>query len=164
MERKTQPLYLGQWRLRKMVACFSIVGLVVMLSFGTAFAISADMRQAVVSFFFPGYTQNQLQEIDEGHRTGSFSMEDTLFTFLEKFNREHMADDVMAKKENGFEYVILTLDENSINVIVKCTVPDKKLLVIMEQKDYQETEGLWQVTAYQILESETADEMIENGQ
>lgn len=99
--------------------------LIAIFSFGTAFAVSADFRQAVISFLFPTYTENQLHEIDEGHRTGSFSMEDTLFTFLEKFNSEN---------------------------------------VVMERNDYKETTGLWQVIAYQILDSEIANEMIDNRQ
>lgn len=52
-------------------------------------------------------------------------MEDTLFTFLEKFNSEN---------------------------------------VVMERNDYKETTGLWQVIAYQILDSEIANEMIDNRQ
>lgn len=113
--------------------------------------------------YFPAYTENQLQEIDEGHRTGAFSLEDTLFTFLEKFNSENMVDGITVKKENGFEYSIFTDGENSINVVVACTTPDDKLLVVMEKKDYEETTGLWQVAAYQIIERKAADEMIENG-
>lgn len=99
--------------------------LISIFSFGTACAVSADFRQAVISFLFPTYTENQLCEIDDGHRTGSFSMEDTLFIFLEKFNSEH---------------------------------------VVMERNDYKETTGLWQVIAYQILDSEIANEMIDNRQ
>lgn len=112
--------------------------------------------------YFPAYTENQLYQIDEGHRTGSLSLEDTLFTFLEKFNSENMVDSITAKKENGFEYVVLFDDENSIHAIVTCTTPDSKLLVVMERRDYEETTGLWQVTAYQIIDGTVADEMIEN--
>lgn len=32
----------------------------------------------------------------------------------------------------------------------------------MEQNDYKETTGLWQVVAYQILDNKTANEMIDN--
>lgn len=102
--------------------------LISIFSFGTACAVSADFRQAVISFLFPTYTENQLCEIDDGHRTGSFSMEDTLFIFLEKFNSEHVEH------------------------------------VVMERNDYKETTGLWQVIAYQILDSEIANEMIDNRQ
>ena len=87
-------------------------------------------------------------------------MEDTLFTFLEKFNNENMEYNVTVKKDNGFEYVIVASDENSVDVIVACTNPNDTLLVMMERNDYKETTGLWQVVAYQVLDSESAYEMI----
>lgn len=72
-----------------------------------------------------------------------------------------MVDNVTVKKENGFEYVVLS-DDDSISVIVECTTPNDKLLVVMEKNDYKETTGLWQVIAYQILDGESANEMINN--
>ena len=164
VERKPKLLHLRWWKFHKVAACFSVAILVAVFSFGTAFAVSADFRQAIISYLFPIYTENQLYEIDKGHRTRSFSMEDTLFTFLEKFNIENMADNITVKNDNGFEYVILANGENSVNVIVECTTPNDKLLVVMERNDYKETTGLWQVIAYQILDSITANEMIDNRQ
>lgn len=79
---------------------------------------------------------------------------------MEKFNNENLANNITVKKENGFEYAILSSDDNSVNVIVECNVPNDKLLVIMEKSDYEETTGLWQVMAYQIIDNETADDMI----
>jgi len=150
----------ASWRWAKgLAACFSAAILIAAFSFGTAFAAIPDFRQAVISFLFPIYTENRLHEIDEGHRTGSFSMEDTLFTFLEKFNAEQMGAGITVKKENGFEYTVLSQDENLVHVIVSCITPDHKLLVNMERAEYEETTGLWQVISYQILDSETADEM-----
>ena len=75
-----------------------------------------------------------------------------------------MADNITVKNDNGFEYVIFANGENSVNVIVECTTPNDKLLVVMERNDYKETTGLWQVIAYQILDSITANEMIDNRQ
>lgn len=161
-DRKLKPLHSGWWKRHKPAACFSAVFLIAALSFGTVFAVNANFRQAVIPLHFPDYTKHQLHEVDEGHRTGAFSMEDTLFTFLEKFNREHMADTITVKKADGFNYVILPDTENSVNVIAECTSPDNKLLVVMEKSDYKETTGLWQVIAYQILDSRTANEMLEN--
>ncbi len=160
-EQKQKPFRLGWWRLHRAAACFAAVLLAAAVSLGTAFAVNADFRQAAISLLFPAYTEHQLHEIEEGHRTGSFDMEDTLFTFLEAFNCENMADDLTVKKENGFQYVVLSNDENSAQVMVECTTPGDKLLVVMERRDYQETAGLWQVTAYQILEGEMADEMMD---
>ena len=113
--------------------------------------------------YFPAYTEHELHEIDEGHRTGAFSLEDTLFTFLEKFNSENMEDGITVKRENGFEYMILSDGENSVNVVAACTTPGDTLLVVMERKEYEETTGLWQVTAYQIIDGKTVDKMIEDG-
>lgn len=161
-DRKLKPPHLSCRKLHKPAACFSAGFLIAALSFGTAFAVNANFRQTVIPFLFPAYTENQLHEIDEGHRTGSFSMEDTLFTFLEKFNSGIMADNISVTKANGFNYIILPETENSVNVIAECTSPDNKLLVVMEKSDYKETAGLWQVIAYQILDSRTAKELIEN--
>lgn len=157
---KVKLLHFGWWKSHKVAACIAAAILAATLSFGTAFAASAEFRQAVISFLFPAYTENELHEIDEGHRTGSFSMEDTLFTFLEKFNNENPVGGIIAKKENGFDYAILPSDNNSVNVIVECNTPNDKLLVIMEKGDYGETTGLWQVIAYQIIDNKTADNMI----
>lgn len=163
-ERKgtSVPPVRQKWRGHKTAVCCAAVILTAAALFGAAFALSADFRGKVTSYIFPAYTENQLCEIDEGHGTGSFSMEDTLFTFLEKFNRENMEENITVKKDNGFEYVVLAKDENSVNVIVESSVPDEKLLVIMERKEYKETTGLWQVRAYQVIGSETADEMIDD--
>lgn len=159
-QAKPKPIPLGWWRFHKIAACFMAAVFVAALSFGTAFAASAEFRRAVVSFLFPVYTGNELHEIDEGHRTGSFSMEDTLFTFLEQFDSENLADGITVKQENGFEYTVLPDDDGSVEVIVGCNTPNDKLLVMMEKLDYEETTGLWQVIAYQIIDSETADAII----
>lgn len=159
-QSKMKPLRLNWWNVHKIAACLTAAVLAAALSFGTAFAASAEFRHTVISFLFPVYAENELHEIAEGHRTGSFSMEDTLFTFLEKFNNENLADGVTVKKENGFEYAVLPIDDGFADVIVACNAPNDKLLVIMEKSVYGETTGLWQVTAYQIIDSGTADDMI----
>ena len=148
------------WNFHKAAACFVAVVLAAALTCGTAFAANAGFRQAVISFLFPVYTERTLYEIDEGHRTGSFSMEDTLFTFLEKFNRETLIEGITAKKDSGFAYTVLSGDNGGVKVIVDCDEINDKLLVMMEKTDYEETTGLWQVIAYQMIDGETADEII----
>lgn len=137
--------------------------LIATLSFGTALAISPDFRQAVISFFFPLYMQNELHEIDEGHRTGSFDRDDTLLTFLENFNKERPEENITVKKENGFEYTTLIQNDHSVMIIVECSTPNDKLLVVMERKPYKETSGLWQVIAYQVIDRQTANDLIAAG-
>ena len=59
-------------------ACVCTAVFAVAFSFGTAFAATADFRQAVISFLFQIYTERTLHEIDEGYRTASFDRTDTL--------------------------------------------------------------------------------------
>ena len=163
-DRRDRPLHLRWWKFHKAAACFSAAVFAAMLLFGTAFAGNPDFRQAVISVLFPTYTDDQLHEIEDGHRTGSFSMEDTLFTFLTQFNEEHLAGSITAKKDHGFEYTVVSSGENFADVVVECTTPDHKLLVIMERTDYEETTGLWQITAYQTLNDSAAEELLDNRQ
>ena len=141
-DQRRQPFFGGS---RRLAAC--LAAMVLALSFGTALAVSADLRQAVIQVLFPVYGEEQLHEIDEGHRTGSFSLEDTLFTFLERFNSEDMADGVTVKKEDGFAYILLPGGEGTAQAVVECTDTAHRLLVIMERQAYEGTTGLWQVTA-----------------
>ena len=152
------------FRLRKLALCAGAVILAICLSFGTVLAVNAQWRQAVIAFFFPLYTENEICEIEEGHRSGSFDMIDTLNTFLEQFNRENMIEGLTAKKDGGFHYTLIPKDEIAVNVIVECSPSSEKLLVMMERKPYEETTGLWQVTAYQVIDSQTAEEMMEDFQ
>ena len=163
-DRQEWPLHLRWWKFHKAAACFSAAVFAAILLFGTAFAANPDFRQAVISVLFPTYTDYQLHEIEDGHRTGSFSMEDTLFTFLAQFNEEHMAGSITAKNDHGFEYTVVSSGENFADVVVECTTPNHKLLVIMERTDYKETTGLWQITAYQILDDNTANDLLDNRQ
>ena len=155
-DRRRQPFW--GWRCsHRLAAC--LAAMVLALSFGTALAVNADLRQAVIRVLFPVYGEDQLHEIDEGHRTGSFSLEDTLFTFLERFNSEDMTDGVTVKKEDGFAYILLPGGEGTAQAVVECTDTAHRLLVIMERQAYEGTTGLWQVTAYQVLSGEAADEL-----
>ena len=140
------------WRLHRIAACFLLIALLSACSIGTALAVSPALRQAVVSLLFPVYSEGVLVEIDEGHRTGSFDMEDTLFTFLEVFNREGLGNGITVKKEGGFAYTLLPSEDGLVQVIADCEPSRWGLLVLMERQIYGETSGLWQVCAYQIID------------
>ena len=129
------------------------------LDFATAFAASSTFRQSVISIFLPVYSDNEIKEIDNGHMTGSFDEIDVLNTFLERFNLENMEEGLKAKKHRGFEKTLLYEGEDSIKAIVTSDNPDYKLLVMMERIGYEETAGLWQVVAYQVIDAKTAKEM-----
>jgi hypothetical protein len=147
------------WRVHRVAALVGVVLLSISMTFATAFAASSTFRQAVISIFFPIYSDNEIKEIDNGHRTGSFDKMDVLFTFLEKFNSENMEDDLKAKKDRGFVYTLLPENENLIQAIVESEHPDSKILVRMERIAYEETTGLWQVVSYQIIDASTANKM-----
>ena len=145
---------------RRIAACAAALLLVAALSFGAALAASPALRQSVAAFLFPHYGESELQEIEEGHRTGSFSLEDTLFTFLEYFNSQDLGTGIAVKKEEGFLCEFLTDDGNSASVLAACTSPDWRLLVTMERVPYEETAGLWQVTAWQLLPAGEAEALL----
>ena len=42
--------------------------------------------------------------------------------------------------------------------------PTPNISMIMERTDYEETTGLWQITAYQILDDNAANELLDNRQ
>lgn len=148
------------WKERRVAACICIAVLALSATFCTAFAASASFRKTVISVFFPAYSNSELKEIDEGHRTGSFDREDTLFTFLDQFNDKKMEGGLTAKKSTGYHYTFLPEQNGTVKAIVDCSHPDCKLLVLMKRKPYKGTTGLWQVTAYQIIDSETAESLL----
>lgn len=165
MAAEKLPTAFRHWRyLHKIAVCMAVAVMFAAFSLGVALAVNADFKQAVITLLFPAYTESQLREIDEGHRTGSFDFDDTLLTFLDKFNREKMLEGVTVKNENGFAYLVIYDDEDSAKVIAECGNPDERLLVIMKRQPYKETVGLWQVVAYQRLDSATANEMIAGAQ
>ena len=145
------------FRKRNFVACFVVFILVITLSLGITLAVNANFRQAFISFFFPKYTKVELIEIDEGHKTGSFDLTDTLFTFFEKFNAENIGNGVKVKKENGFEYKVVSQTENSVEILAECDVDNKSLFVKLERKPYKETTVIWQVVGYQITDKDIFD-------
>lgn len=144
---------------RRLASCVAAVLLIAVLSFGTVYATSKNFRQAVKAFFYPLYTSGEVQEIAEGHRTGSFDEVDTLLSFLNQFNRDDLGHGLQARQESGYSYSWLTTDEDSRLAAVACDLPDYTLLVTMEKIAYEDTTGLWQVTSYQVVSTEEAENM-----
>lgn len=150
-------------------ACICMVVLAAMLSFTTAFATNQLFRETIIRIFYPLYTSDEIKELDNGHMTGSYDITDTLLTFLDMFNKEKMELRISAKNENGYTHTFVrnTSDVNgtenildSVYAIVESNIPDYKLLVTMQRISYEETTGIWQVTAYQIVTAEKADEIL----
>ena len=61
-ELQPDRLHLKWWKLHKVAACFAAVMLMGVLSFGTAFAASADFREAVIGFFTGGFVEQGIDE------------------------------------------------------------------------------------------------------
>ena len=61
-ELQPDRLHLKWWKLHKVAACFATVMLMGVLSFGTAFAASADFREAVIGFFTGGFVEQGVDE------------------------------------------------------------------------------------------------------
>lgn len=149
--------------------CTCVVILAAMLSFTTAFATNELFRETIIRIFYPLYTSDEIKELDNGHVTGSFDITDTLLTFLDKFNKEKMELGISAKNENGYTYTLIHNSSNvkgtenimdSVYAIVESNNPDYKILVTMQQISHKETTGIWQVTAYQIITADKADELL----
>lgn len=153
----------------RFAVCICVVILAAMLSFTTAFATNELFRETIIRIFYPLYTSDEIKELDNGHRTGSFDITDTLLTFLNKFNKEKMELGISAKNENGYTHTLIHNTSNvkdvenimdSVYAIVESNNPDYKILVTMQQISHKETTGTWQVTAYQIITAEKADELL----
>ncbi|MBS6367705.1 MAG: hypothetical protein KH420_10205 [Clostridiales bacterium] len=147
---------------RRAAACLCAACLAAALLLGTALAVSTSFRQAVFTFLFPRYDQHQLHEIEAGHQTGSFDLQDTLFSFLQTLNDEDLLNGVRAAKEHGFEYTLLPQGEDLVHAIVVLSTPDDRLMVTLQRKPYGATSGLWQVNSYQLIETAAAQRLIES--
>jgi hypothetical protein len=92
---------------------------------------------------------------------GSFDEQDTLLSFLDRFNAEKMDCGVQAENNAGYTYSLLSSSTDSILAIVQCNISNYKLLVTLERLDYEDTTGIWQVISYQMITNEEALEVTE---
>ncbi len=130
-------------------------------SFGTAYAASPEFREYIQSLLFPLYTSEEIVSIHNGHMTGSFDISDVLLSFLDKFNKKEFGNSITAAKENGYHYSLFSQNGNQVLALVDCSINDYCILVYMEHIAYENTEGIWQVTGYQVLERFTAENKTE---
>jgi hypothetical protein len=145
----------------KFAACICVGLLATSLITITAFATSETFREIVISLFYPIYSSDEIIELDNGHMTGSFDEQDTLLSFLDRFNAEKMEFGVQAENNAGYTYSLLSSSPDSILAIVQCNLSNYKLLVTMERLDYEDTTGIWQVISYQMITNEAALDVIE---
>jgi hypothetical protein len=110
---------------------------------------------------YPIYSSGEIVELDNGHMAGAFDEEDTLLSFLDRFNAEKMELGVQAENHAGYTYSLLSNSPDSILAIVQCNISNYKLFVTMERLDYEDTTGIWQVISYQMITNEAAAEVAE---
>jgi hypothetical protein len=145
----------------KLAACICVCLVAASLITAAAFAASVTFRETVISLLYPLYASDEIIELDNGHMAGSFDEQDTLLSFLDRFNADKMEFGVQAENHAGYTYSLLSSSPDSILAIVQCNISNYKLLVTLERLDYQDTTGIWQVTSYQMITNEAALEVTE---
>lgn len=146
-------------KFRRFAVGFAAAVVLLLGSFGTAYAASPAFREYIHSLLFPLYTSDEIKSIDNGHMTGSFDISDVLLSFLDKFNKEEFGNSITAARENGYCYSLFAQNENQVLAFVDSSIEGYCIVVYMERVAYENTEGIWQVTGYQILEESTAEDM-----
>lgn len=146
-------------KFRRFAVGFAAAVVLLLGSFGTAYAASPVFKDFIHSLLFPLYTSDEIVSIDNGHMTGSFDTIDVLLSFLDRFNKEEFENSVTAARENGYRYSLFVQDENELLAFVDSNIEGYCIVVYMARIAYESTEGIWQVTGYQILEASTAEVM-----
>ena len=146
-------------KFRRFAVGFAAAVILLLGSFGTVYAASPAFREYVHSLLFPLYTSDEIVSIENGHMTGSFDKTDILLSFLDKFNKKEFGNSITAIKENGYHYSLFMQNENRLMAFVNCSTEGYCIVVYMERIAYESTEGIWQVTGYQILENAAAENM-----
>lgn len=145
----------------KLAACIGAGLLAASLMTVTAFATNETFRKTVISLLYPIYSSGEIIELENGHMTKSFDEQDTLLSFLDRFNAENMEFGVQAEYHAGYAYSLFSNSPDSILAIVQCNISNYQLLVTLERRDYEDTTGIWQVISYQMIPTEAALEVRE---
>ena len=133
------------WRFYKayrLAACVCMALLMTSLVTITAFAASETFRETIISVLYHIYSSEEIKALDNGNMTGSFDEQDTLLSFLDRFNAEKMELGVLAENNEGYTYSLLSNSPDSILAIVQCNISNYKILVSMERLDYESTTGI----------------------
>lgn len=146
-------------KFRRLAVGFAAALVLLLGSFGTAYAASPAFREYVHLLLFPLYTSDEIVSIDNGHMTGSFDKIDVLLSFLDRFNKKEFGNAITVKKENGYCYSLFVQNENQLMAFADCSIEGYCIVVYMEQRAYESTEGIWQVTGYQIVKNAVAENM-----
>lgn len=142
---------------RRFAIGFATLFIVILGSFGTAYAASDTFRNYIHSLFFPIYTSDEIVNIDSGHMTGSFDKTDVLLSFLDSLNQYEFGNSITPIKTNSYRYSLFAQDDDHLQAFVDSNVEGYCIAVFMERLEYQNTGGIWQVTGYQILKNTAAE-------
>lgn len=144
---------------RRFAVGFAAAVVLLLGSFGTAYAASPVFRDYIHSLLFPLYTSDEIISIDNGHMTGSFDISDVLLSFLDKFNKEEFGNSITAVRKDGYYYNLFAQSEDRILAFIDSSIEGYCIVIYMERVAYENTEGIWQITGYQILEASAAEDM-----
>lgn len=157
MEQKKASRFKGVFR--KFAVGAAALFILMLGSIGTAYAASPAFREYLHSLLFPVYTPEEIVSLDNGHMTGSFDLTDVLLSFLDRFNRGEFGGSVTALRKEGYHYSLYRENEDRLRAFVDSSIEGQCIVVYLERLEYEETEGIWQITGYQILEDTAADNM-----
>lgn len=159
-EDKSYTLFAHWNTFQKAVACIALIIISLIGSTGIAFAANKDFRNVVINLF--GFTEEEKNEIENGHLTSKLNETDTLLTFLDEFNAKNMGNGEKVKFDAGYDYTFLKDNDENINAVVVCESDKYRLLVTMKRQSIAEGVMGWYVASYQIISSKQAEEFIQS--
>lgn len=156
-------VFLGEWRMwQKAVASVAMIVFLFFSITGIAFVSNASFRKMVVTFV-SGFSEEEKEQIKNGHETTSLDRTDVLVEFLHNFNDNNMGNGVKAKYgENGFDYIVLEENSNNVNIVVNCESEQLKLLVNLKGEEIEGELQAWKIASYKLISYEEADELLKS--
>lgn len=142
------------WRKIAAAVAISVLGAA---GIGTiAFAASEDFRHAVIRLV-SHFSDNEKEDIRDGHMTTSLSKEDTLSEFLYQYQEEK---NLLRYGENGFEYTFIGENGVDAKAIVSCENEGEYLFVELEASEIEPEVPVWKIKAYRIITSAQAEKLL----
>ena len=118
---------------RKTAIGFASSLILLLGSFGTAYAANPAFRDYVHLLLFPVYASDEFVSISNGHMTGAFDETDVLLSFLDRFNRAEFGNSITAVNENGYHYGLFVKDDDRLQAFVESSVREYCIVVYLER-------------------------------
>ncbi|MCM1179741.1 MAG: hypothetical protein NC347_05770 [Clostridium sp.] len=155
-------LWRGWRKWQKAVACVALATFCFFSVTGIAYASNVEFRKMVVKFV-SSFSEEEKEQIKNGHETTSLDKIDVLVDFLHDYNEHNWGNGVKVKyAENGFDYIVFEKNNQNVNIIVTCDTEQFKLLVNMGGEEIEGGTQAWKVASYQLLSNEEADELLKS--